>query len=79
MFTAPMSEQLAVTDSPLAEAANQNEFLDTDMLSPPIADNQLEADLPTDPVSLPSSMPLPASTRKSSRVRSKPQRLIEEL
>ena len=79
MSTTPKSEQLAVADSPLAEASNQNESLDADMLSLPIADNQLEADLPTDPVSLPSSMPLPASRRKSSHVCSKPQRLIEEL
>ena len=79
MSTALMSKQLAVANSPLAEASNQNGSLDTDVLSPPIIDNQLAADLPTDPVSLPSSMPLPASTRKSSCVRSKPQRLIEEL
>ena len=79
MSTTPMSEQLAVTDSPLAEASNQNGSLDTDVLSPPIVDNQLQTDLPTDPVSLPSSMPLSASTHKSSCVRSKPQRLIEEL
>ena len=73
MSTTLMSEQLAVADSPLAEVSNHNGSLDTDMLSLPIVDNQLAADLPTDPVSLPSSMPLPASTRKSSCVRSKPQ------
>ena len=79
MSTTPIPEQLAVADPPLAEASNQNGSLDTDMLSLPIAVNQLEADLLTDLVSLPSFMPLSASTCKSSRVRSKPQCLIEEL
>ena len=79
MSTTLVSEQLAVADSPLGEASNQNGSLDTDMLSPPIVNNQLPADLPTGSVSLPNFMPLSAPTHKSSHVCSKPQCLIEEL
>ena len=52
MSTTLTSEQLADADSPLGEASNQNESLDTNMLSTPIVDNQLPADLSTDSKSL---------------------------
>ena len=73
MLTTLVSEQLVAVDSPLGEASNQNGSLDTDMPSPPILDNQLPADLPTDS---PNSMP---STPKASHISSKSKRLIEEL
>ena len=58
MLTTLMSEQLAAVDSPLGEASDQDGSLDIDMLSPPIVDNQLSADLSTDSVSLTNSMSL---------------------
>ena len=54
--TTLVSEQLVAVDSPLGEVSYQDRSLDTDMPSPPILDNQLPADLPTDsPNSMPST------------------------
>ena len=49
------------------------------MLPSPMEDSQLAPDLPSDFVFLPNPITVPAPTRRSSRVRNKPQRLIEEL
>ena len=47
-----MSEQLIVADTQLGKASNQNGHLDAGMLSSPIVDSQLSADLPSDLLSL---------------------------
>ena len=51
MSTTPVSMQLTVADTRQDETSNQNGLLDVVMLSSPMVDSQLSADLPSDSVS----------------------------
>ena len=77
--TTRVPEPLTVTETQMDEASNQNGPMDAAMPPSPMEDSQLAADLPSDFIFLPNPITVPAPTHRSSHVRNKPQRLIEEL